>query len=103
MRPMLQSVFAAGTLALLLTMPAAPLQAGPGAPVRTVATGAAWSQGGPEAILVHDRWGPRHDRWHSRQDRWRSRHNRWRGRHGYPPRWRHRHYPRRATPYWSFT
>ena len=100
MKPMLQPVFAAGAIALLLTMPAAPLQAGPGAPARAVAVGAAWSHAGPEAILVHDRWGPRHDRWRPRRDRWR-------GRHGYPPRWRHRHwhrtYPHRATPYWSFT
>ncbi|MXW92397.1 MAG: hypothetical protein F4114_04535 [Rhodospirillaceae bacterium] len=103
MKPMLQSVFATGALALFLTMPAAPLQAGPGAPARTAGAGAAWSHAGPEAILVHDRRGPRYDRW-------RPRHDRWRGRHGYPPRWRHRHrpyphrsYPHRATPYWSFT
>ncbi len=103
MKPMLQSVFATAALVMLLTMPAAPLQAGPGAPARAVAAGAAWSHAGPEAVLVHDRWGPRHDRWRPRRDRWR-------GRHGYPPRWRYRHrpyphrpYPHRATPYWSFT
>ena len=97
MKPMLQSVFATGALALFLAMPAAPLQAGPGAPARTTAAGAAWSHAGSEAILVHDRRGPRYDRW-------RPRHDRWRGRHGYPPRWRYRHrpYPHRAMPYWSF-
>ncbi len=94
MKSMLQSVIATGALALLLTMPAAPLQAGPGAQGRAGPAGGAWSHAGPEAILVHDRWGPRHDRWRGR-----------RGRHGYPPRWRHRHrpYPHRTGPYWSFT
>ena len=115
MNPMLQSVFATGALALVLTMPAAPLQAGPGAPARAMAAGTAWSHAGPKAILVHDRWGKRYDRWGPRHDRWGPRHDRWRRRHGHPPRWRHRHrpyphrayphraYPHRAVPYWSFT